>query len=135
MQGNWNRWTEDNEMDTGDPLDGERRLVASILTHAIRDCVSKVDCDERQEATQWIDSRSQEPFGFEWCCDMLDLSAEQIRSLIENRKGYLYRALYYRNKVSGDERRRQKMLDKLAKAEAEAARLRAALDRVSDTTH
>lgn len=135
MQGHWNRWTEDNEMDTSDPLYGERRLVASILTHAIRDCVSKVDCQERQEAIRWFDSQSQAPFGFEWCCDMLDLSAEQIRSIIKNRKGYLYRALYSRNMASSDERQRQRMLDKLAKAEAEAARLRAAIQGIGNSSH
>jgi len=89
----WNRWTEDNEMDTGDPLDSERRLLASMLIEAMRDYVGKMDTEDKQEARSWIASRSQEPFGYEWVCDMLDLDADRIRLLLEQRGGHVYRSL------------------------------------------
>jgi len=131
----WNRWTEDNEMDTGDPLDSERRLLASMLIEAMRDYVGKIDTEDKQEARRWIASRSQAPFGYEWVCDMLDLDADRIRLLLEQRGGHVYRSLFNRKKMAADERGLMRMRNKVEKLEAEAARLRAALDGVSDTSH
>ena len=131
----WNRWTEDNEMDTGDPLDSERRLLASMLIEAMRDYVGKIDTEDKQEARRWIASRSQEPFGYEWVCDMLDLDADRIRLLLEQRGGHVYRSLFNRKKMAADERGLMRMRNKVAKLEAEAARLRAALDGVGNPTH
>jgi len=131
----WNRWTEDNEMDTGDPLDSERRLLASMLIEAMRDYVGKFNTPEREGARRWITSRSQAPFGFEWVCDMLDLDADRIRLLLEQRGGHVYRSLFNRKKMAADERGLMRMRNKVEKLEAEAARLRAALDRVGDSHH
>ena len=135
MQGHWNRWTEDNEMDTGDPLDSERRLLASMLIEAMRDYVGKMDTDDRREARRWIASRSQAPFGYEWVCDMLELDAERIRLLLEQRGGHVYRSLFNRKKMASTDRSKLNMQNKIAKLEAEATRLRAALDGVGDTSH
>ena len=131
----WNRWTEDNEMDTGDPLDSERRLLASMLIEAMRDYVGKMDTEDKQEARRWIASRSQAPFGYEWVCDMLDLDADRIRLLLEQRGGHVYRSLFNRKKMAADERGLMRMRNKVEKLEAEAARLRAALDGVGNPTH
>ena len=131
----WNRWTEDNEMDTGDPLDSERRLLASMLIEAMRDYVGKIDTEDKQEARRWIASRSQAPFGYEWVCDMLDLDADRIRLLLEQRGGHVYRSLFNRKKMAADERGLMRMRNKVEKLEAEAARLRAALDGVGNPTH
>ena len=135
MQGHWNRWTEDNEADTGDPLDSERRLLASMLIEAMRDYVNKMDTDDRREARRWIASRSQAPFGYEWVCDMLELDAERIRLLLEQRGGHVYRSLFNRKKMASTDRSKLNMQNKIAKLEAEATRLRAALDGVGDTSH
>jgi len=131
----WNRWTEDNEMDTSDPLDSERRLLASMLIEAMRDYVGKFDTPEREGARRWIASRSQAPFGFEWCCDILEIDPQRIRLLLEQRGGHVYRSLFNRKKMAADERDMIRTQEKINLLEAEAARLRAAIQGIGNSSH
>jgi hypothetical protein len=80
-------------------------------------------------------SHSQALFGYEWVCDMLELDAERIRRLLDSRGGHVYRSLFNRKKMASTDRSKLNMQNKINRLEAEAARLRAALDGIGDPEH
>ena len=135
MQMYSDRWIEQVGENEGDPLDAERRLLASMLIEAMKEYVGRMDTLERREAREWISSRSQFPFGFEWCCDMLEINPHRIRTLLDQRGGHVYRSLHNRRKMVKDERDMIRTQEKINRLEAEAAKLRAAIQGVGNSSH
>ncbi len=56
----------------------ERRLVAAVLAQAIQD-IDRGKPSMRRVLRAWFDNASDRPWGFVWCCDLLDLDADQVR--------------------------------------------------------
>jgi hypothetical protein len=61
----------------------ERSLLAAILAQAARDytgtSTTKILPHQYRETVAWFASRSMRPFGFEWICEELGISAKSIR--------------------------------------------------------
>jgi hypothetical protein len=81
--------TFDVEPGPGMPTPPEKRLALSIMASAIGDFIKYQDrADEdaarlRDEAEEWILSADERwPFSFQSICDLLDLPAERIRSIV-----------------------------------------------------
>lgn len=82
----------------------ERQLIAGVLSQAVSDatCPSKGDSvglcgvkvsSARTSAERWIDSDSERPLGFRWCCAVVGLDPEVVRERIQSRGPCAYRAL------------------------------------------
>lgn len=73
----------------GMPAPPEKRLAISIMASAIGDYIKYQDrSDEdstrlRDEAEEWLLSADERwPFSFQSICDLLDLPAERLRSMV-----------------------------------------------------
>lgn len=84
-----------------------RRLVASVLVRAIQDSLGIVPKDgdtpeykSRQmsrEAKEWIDEDEVLPFGFIWCCNIVELDPIRLRRCIDRIKTRLFKAEYFKD--------------------------------------
>ncbi len=70
------------ERSTVREVSGERRLVLAMLEDALTNCTTSPRRRRREFAAEdraWIMSEEQHAFGFEFCCEVLGVSAESIR--------------------------------------------------------
>ena len=79
----------------------EYKLVVLALKTGLVEATVKRECEEKTLALQWIASEETRPFSFRWCCDVLELRPELVRSAIGT--GRLYRSLRTNRVYPGQE--------------------------------
>lgn len=60
----------------------EHRLVSAVLVQAVQD-LERGNPTVQQSVRAWIRSETGVPWSFQWCCDLLDLDAEQVRTRLK----------------------------------------------------
>jgi len=79
----------------------EYKLVVLTLKTGLIEATVKKDTEEKALALAWIASDETRPFSFRWCCDVLELRPELVRSAIGT--GRLYRSLRTNRVYPGQE--------------------------------
>ena len=62
-------------------LRGIQRLAGAVLVQAIEDLRCGIN-RRREEATQWIESDSEDQFSFVFCCRMLERDSQETREFL-----------------------------------------------------
>jgi hypothetical protein len=65
----------------------EQRLWAALLTDALKICRGRKPAsdNERKRAIAWIDGRSDDVAGFDWCCRALGIDPSAAHACIGER--------------------------------------------------
>jgi len=76
------------------PYTRERGLWLSVLWQALNDLINDNKPNEQRRARQWFQDKRIYIGSFNWVCDVIGVSTEDIRTALENDfEGFKYRFL------------------------------------------
>lgn len=66
-------------------------LWSAVMRLAALDAVGEMRANRRGPAQRWFLSDDKRPASFLWCCDILGLEADRVRSALYARRRLIYR--------------------------------------------
>lgn len=72
-------------------------LWSAVVRLAAADAIGEIRLNRRGPALQWFLSGDTHPSSFLWCCDILGIHAERVRSALRRKHKLLYQGVSNEN--------------------------------------